>query len=99
MEEEDVRVAATENNTKTKVMVAIDDSEFSEHALTWALKTLGSTLVDSEFLIYTARSPVDISYLYASSWGSKSFTLLLYNSVLLKMEMLLRLFSFYYFSC
>nr|GEX42792.1 endonuclease 2 [Tanacetum cinerariifolium] len=58
-----------ESSKKNKVMVAIDDSEFSEYALTWALKMLGSTFVDSELLIYTARTPVDISYLYASSWG------------------------------
>lgn len=70
MAEEDVRVATTESSMKNKVMVAIDDSEFSEYALTWALKTLGSTLLDSELLIYTARTPVDISYLYASSWGT-----------------------------
>nr|GEX42793.1 probable inactive purple acid phosphatase 1 [Tanacetum cinerariifolium] len=59
-----------ESSKKNKVMVAIDDSEFSEYALTWALKMLGSTFVDSELLIYTARTPVDISYLYASSWGT-----------------------------
>ncbi|PWA49040.1 adenine nucleotide alpha hydrolases-like superfamily protein [Artemisia annua] len=59
-----------ESSTKNKVMVAIDDSEFSEYALTWALKMLGSTFVDSELLIYTARTPVDISYFYVSSWGT-----------------------------
>ncbi|GJV71818.1 universal stress protein A-like protein [Tanacetum coccineum] len=63
-----------ESSTKNKVMVAIDDSEFSEYALTWAIKMLGSTFVDSELLIYTARTPVDISYLYASSWGSKTLS-------------------------
>lgn len=75
MAEEDVRVATTESSMKNKVMVAIDDSEFSEYAFTWALKTLGSTLLDSELLIYTARTSVDISYLYASSWGSISLSL------------------------
>ncbi|KAJ0642754.1 putative rossmann-like alpha/beta/alpha sandwich protein [Helianthus annuus] len=69
MAEEEVEVAAS---MKNKVMVAIDDSEYSHHALNWALNTLRSTLVDSEVVIYTARTPVDIGYLYASSWGSKS---------------------------
>ncbi|XP_076911102.1 uncharacterized protein LOC143568964 [Bidens hawaiensis] len=61
---------ANEEVMKNKVMVAIDDSEYSQHALKWALKTLGSTLVHSEVVIYTARTPVDIGYLYASSWGT-----------------------------
>ncbi|KAF5762223.1 putative universal stress protein A [Helianthus annuus] len=67
MAEEEVEVAAS---MKNKVMVAIDDSEYSHHALNWALNTLRSTLVDSEVVIYTARTPVDIGYLYASSWGT-----------------------------
>ncbi|KAI3763836.1 hypothetical protein L2E82_13833 [Cichorium intybus] len=74
MAEEDVEVAVTDSSMKKKkkkkVMVAIDDSEFSEHALTWALKNLGPTILDSQLIIYTARPPVDISYLYASSWGT-----------------------------
>nr|XP_043624895.1 universal stress protein A-like protein [Erigeron canadensis] len=70
MEEADIGVTVTETNIKNKLMVAIDDSEFSDHALTWALKTLRSTIVDSELIIYTARIPVDIGYLYASSWGT-----------------------------
>ncbi|KAJ9563661.1 hypothetical protein OSB04_008821 [Centaurea solstitialis] len=69
MEEEGVGVAM-QSGMKNKVMVAIDDSEFSEHALGWVLKNLGSTVLDSELIIYTARTPVDISYLYASSWGT-----------------------------
>ncbi|KAK9051092.1 hypothetical protein SSX86_027718 [Deinandra increscens subsp. villosa] len=70
-EEEDVQVSTM----KKRVMVAIDDSEYSQHALSWALKTLVSTMVDSEVVIYTARAPVDMGYLYASSWGSKSLSL------------------------
>ncbi|KAL8227624.1 hypothetical protein R6Q57_015208 [Mikania cordata] len=70
MAEEAAEGAAMEGSMmKKKVMVAIDDSESSQHALNWALKTLGSTLVDSELVIYTAQSRVDIGYLYASSWG------------------------------
>ncbi|KAM0047674.1 putative rossmann-like alpha/beta/alpha sandwich protein [Helianthus debilis subsp. tardiflorus] len=70
MAEEEVEVVAA-SMKKNKVMVAIDDSEYSQHALNWALNTLRSTMVDSEVIIYTARTPVDIGYLYASSWGSK----------------------------
>ncbi|KAD4983054.1 hypothetical protein E3N88_19725 [Mikania micrantha] len=71
MAEEAAEGAAMEGSMmKKKMMVAIDDSESSQHALNWALKTLGSTLVDSELVIYTAQSPVDIGYLYASSWGT-----------------------------
>ncbi|XP_024987253.1 uncharacterized protein LOC112522391 [Cynara cardunculus var. scolymus] len=59
-----------ESSMKTKVMVVIDNCEFSEHALSWIFQNLGSTIVDTELLIYTARIPVDISYLYASSWAT-----------------------------
>ncbi|KAL4586632.1 hypothetical protein LXL04_011273 [Taraxacum kok-saghyz] len=55
---------------KNKVMVAIDDSEFSNHALTWTLENLGPTIRDSPLVIFTAQPPVDVSYLYASSWGT-----------------------------
>nr|XP_043624306.1 universal stress protein YxiE-like [Erigeron canadensis] len=62
MEEADIGVTGTETNIKNKVMVAIDDSEFSDHALNWALKTLHSTIVGSELIIYTALNQVDIGY-------------------------------------
>lgn len=78
MAEEVVEAATMEESMKNKVMVAIDDSEYSQHALNWALKTLASTIADSELVIYTARTPVDISYLYASSWGSKFLSLYMY---------------------
>ncbi|CAH1416913.1 unnamed protein product [Lactuca virosa] len=71
MAEEDVGISAIDSPMKNyKVMVAIDDSEFSEYALTWVLKNLGSTIRDSQLVIYTTRTPVDIGYLYASSWGT-----------------------------
>lgn len=79
MAEEDVGISAIDSPMKNyKVMVAIDDSEFSEYALMWVLKNLGSTIRDSQLVIYTTRTPVDIGYLYASSWGSMSLFMYLY---------------------
>ncbi|KAK1425669.1 hypothetical protein QVD17_21024 [Tagetes erecta] len=70
MAEEVFEAATMEGNMKNKVMVAIDESEYSQYALKWALETLASTIADCEVVIYTARAPVDIGYLYASSWGT-----------------------------
>ncbi|XP_057765762.1 universal stress protein A-like protein isoform X2 [Salvia miltiorrhiza] len=53
-----------------KVMVAIDESEFSLYALDWTLQNLRETLEDSKLVIFTAQSVSDFGYLYASSYGA-----------------------------
>ncbi|XP_012082109.1 universal stress protein A-like protein isoform X2 [Jatropha curcas] len=55
---------------KKKVMVAIDESEFSHYALKWAIEYLKDTIVDSELVIFTAQPNTNFGYVYASSMGS-----------------------------
>lgn len=59
-----------EKGSGKKVMVAIDESEFSHYALEWTLQNLRETLEDSKLLIFTAQSVSDLGYLYASSYGA-----------------------------
>ncbi|KAJ0038975.1 hypothetical protein Pint_21981 [Pistacia integerrima] len=58
-----------EEEGKKKVMVAIDESDCSHYALKWALETLGDTISNSQFIIFTAQ-PADFIYVYASTYGA-----------------------------
>ncbi|KAL0396778.1 UNVERIFIED_CONTAM: hypothetical protein Scaly_0126200 [Sesamum calycinum] len=55
---------------KKKVMVAIDESECSHYALKWTLQNLRDTIETSNLFIFTAQPVVDLSYLYATSYGA-----------------------------
>ncbi|CAN1826430.1 Universal stress protein A-like protein [Linum perenne] len=57
---------------KKKVMVAIDESEFSHYALEWALSNLGDTISKSSapLLLFTAQPFSDFAYLNASTFGA-----------------------------
>ncbi|KAL8463227.1 hypothetical protein ACS0TY_033258 [Phlomoides rotata] len=55
---------------KKKVMVAIDESEFSHYALEWALENLRETIEDSKLVVFTAQPLADYSYLSASTLGA-----------------------------
>ncbi|XAR52419.1 hypothetical protein NMG60_11020500 [Bertholletia excelsa] len=55
---------------KKKVMVAIDESEFSIYALEWTLQNLRHSIANSQLLIFTVQPIGDYSYLYASSFGA-----------------------------
>ncbi|KAJ9140751.1 hypothetical protein P3X46_031359 [Hevea brasiliensis] len=55
---------------KKKVMVAVDDSEFSHYALEWALDFLKDDIANSDLVIFTAQSNSNFGYVYASSFGS-----------------------------
>ncbi|CAN0876216.1 Universal stress protein A-like protein [Linum grandiflorum] len=56
---------------KKKVMVAIDESEFSHYALEWALSNLGDTISKSSpLLLFTAQPLSDFNYLHASTFGA-----------------------------
>jgi hypothetical protein len=73
---------------KKQVMIAIDESECSHHALQWALDNLHDTIVDSHLIIFTVQSTVDVGYIFASSYGSArtlslslSLSLILYWAV------------------
>ncbi|XP_068333012.1 uncharacterized protein [Pyrus communis] len=54
---------------KKKVMVAIDESEFSLYAFNWALENLRDTIQSSQLVVFTAQ-PIDFASTYAASYGA-----------------------------
>lgn len=67
---------------KKKVMVAVDESEFSHYALEWALDHLKDTLVNSDLVIFTVVPNTNFGYVYASSFGSaRQYFLSLYFKI------------------
>ncbi|KAL5726108.1 hypothetical protein ACHQM5_009178 [Ranunculus cassubicifolius] len=58
------------SDTKKKVMVAIDESEYSEYALKWTLDTLGASISSSSLFIFTAQPVTDLGYLYTETFGT-----------------------------
>ncbi|KAK1268159.1 Universal stress protein A-like protein [Acorus gramineus] len=73
-------MATEEMKKKQKVMVAIDESECSHHALEWALDNLRDSILSSPssasvaeertLIVYTAQPLTNLSYLTAASYGS-----------------------------
>lgn len=56
---------------KMKVMVSIDDSEYSHHALQWALDNLHRTITASQPLVVLTVQPItNLAYIPAASFGS-----------------------------
>ncbi|KAJ0430866.1 putative transcription factor interactor and regulator CCHC(Zn) family [Helianthus annuus] len=55
---------------KKKVMVAIDQSEYSRYALEWALENLHDSIANNHLLIFTVQPISDYSYLQASAYGA-----------------------------
>ncbi|KAI3720049.1 hypothetical protein L6452_20957 [Arctium lappa] len=55
---------------KKKIMVAIDESEYGNYALEWALQNLYDSIANKELLLFTAQPISDFNYLPASSYGS-----------------------------
>ncbi|KAI7741694.1 hypothetical protein M8C21_007656 [Ambrosia artemisiifolia] len=53
-----------------KVMVAIDQSEYSRYALEWALQNLHESIANNQLFIYTVQPISDYSYLHASAYGA-----------------------------
>ncbi|CAI0454618.1 unnamed protein product [Linum tenue] len=64
------RETEMEGGSKKKVMVAIDESEFSHYALEWALTNMGDTISSSGILLFTAQPLADFTYLHASTLGT-----------------------------
>ncbi|VFQ83247.1 unnamed protein product [Cuscuta campestris] len=54
---------------KRKVMIAIDESEFSRYALEWTLENFHDSLLNSQLVLFTVLPMVDYGYIYASSLG------------------------------
>jgi hypothetical protein len=53
-----------------KVMVAIDESEYSHYALTWVLDNLKESITNSPFVIFMAQPPPRSSYTFSAPLGS-----------------------------
>lgn len=52
-----------------KAMVAVDESEFSHHALEWALRNLAPTIAPP-LLVLTVQPLLPLGYVSAASFGS-----------------------------
>lgn len=53
-----------------KVMVAIDESDYSHYALMWVLENLKESITKSPLVIFMAQPPTKSSYTFAASLGS-----------------------------
>ncbi|XP_042509155.1 universal stress protein A-like protein [Macadamia integrifolia] len=61
---------AEEGGSKKKVMVAIDESEYSHYALEWALTKLRDSISTSSLIIFTAEPRSEINYISAAAYGA-----------------------------
>lgn len=60
-----------ETPAKMKVMVSIDESEYSHHALEWTLDNLRKTITASQPLVVLTVQPINnLAYIPAASFGS-----------------------------
>lgn len=55
---------------KKKVMVAIDESEYSHYALMWVLDNLRDSIKSQPLVIFMAQAPPKYGYAYAASLGA-----------------------------
>ncbi|KAK3442746.1 hypothetical protein EUGRSUZ_B03010 [Eucalyptus grandis] len=62
-------VVAINGGDKRKVMVAIDESECSHHALVWALDNLKDSLVNSPLVVFMAQPPSQQNLSFAANLG------------------------------
>lgn len=62
--------AASAGDRKKKVMIAIDESEFSGYALEWALVNLKTNITSSSGLILFTAMAIDYSGVVAGSYGA-----------------------------
>lgn len=59
-----------EGDGDKKVMVAIDESEYSYYALMWALDNLGESLTKCHVIIFMAQPPPQYVNTFAASLGN-----------------------------
>ncbi|XP_042496113.1 universal stress protein A-like protein isoform X1 [Macadamia integrifolia] len=82
MAEEQVRNTSC---NKKKVMVAIEESEFSHYALKWALENFNDCLSGSSLVIFTVQTIASVGHIYAASFGSaRTYGVLSTNPDMLK---------------
>jgi hypothetical protein len=60
----------SEGGAEKKVMVAIDESEYSYYALNWVLDNLKESIIKSPLVIFMAQLPPQNAYTFAASLGS-----------------------------
>ncbi|XP_028757907.1 universal stress protein A-like protein isoform X2 [Neltuma alba] len=53
-----------------KVMVAIDESDYSYYALIWLLKTLKESIRSSSIMLFMVQPALDTNYTFQASLGS-----------------------------
>ncbi|KAK9276975.1 hypothetical protein L1049_006514 [Liquidambar formosana] len=66
---EDGGAAAAAGEGK-KVMVAIDESDYSYHALMWVLDNLKESITATPLVIFASQAPPNYNYIYAASLSS-----------------------------
>ncbi|KAI3423514.1 Usp domain-containing protein [Psidium guajava] len=62
-------VVAVNGVNKRKVMVAVDESECSHHALVWALDNLKDSLLNSSLVVFMAQPPSLQNLSFAANLG------------------------------
>ncbi|XP_057960498.1 universal stress protein A-like protein [Malania oleifera] len=55
---------------KKKVMVAVDEGDYSHYALEWTLQNLRDSIANSQLLIFTVQPVAEFGYIHASSYGA-----------------------------
>ncbi|TKY69345.1 Universal stress protein A protein [Spatholobus suberectus] len=58
------------NGTGKKVMVAIDESEYSHFALVWVLESLKESINNRPLVIFMAQPVIDNNYTFAANLGT-----------------------------
>ncbi|XP_044492256.1 universal stress protein YxiE-like [Mangifera indica] len=53
-----------------KVMLAIDESDYSYYALMWVLENLKDSINKGQFIIFMAQQPTNYNYTFAASLGT-----------------------------
>ena len=59
----------SKSDDQKKMMVCIDESEYSHHALNWALENLRDSLSNFQLIVFTVQSLSDFTYIHASTLG------------------------------
>lgn len=69
MAEEEASRGEEERKEKV-VMVAVDESEYSQYALSWALKSLRDSISKFRLIIFAVQPISDFGYIHASTFGA-----------------------------
>ncbi|XP_027362737.1 universal stress protein A-like protein [Abrus precatorius] len=64
------QVLGEEKGEGKKVMVAIDESEYSHFALMWVLQSLKESITKNPLLIFMAQPVIDNNYTFAAHLGT-----------------------------